>query len=127
MRRRALAGRLAAVAALALLAARTAAGAALPPAEAARIERLLQAVAAEPELRFERNGRQVDGADAARFLRAKWQSHGAGVSSAEAFIDQVATRSSTTGRAYRVCAPDGRCVEAAGWLRERLRAADAAR
>lgn len=94
--------------------------AALPPGERDRIEQLLAGMERETGVQFERNGRRVSGRDAARFLRAKWGRYGEGVDSAEAFIDRIASRSSTTGRPYRVCPVGGKCVEAGPWLRRRL-------
>ena len=74
----------------------------------------------QPGVTFERNGRRVSGRDAVRFLRAKWQHQGQGVDSAEAFIEHIASRSSTSGRPYRVCEADGACVDAGPWLRQLL-------
>jgi hypothetical protein len=78
--------------------------------ERATIEWLIDRVAALPELRFVRNGRAYDAAAAARFLRGKWEANAADVTSVEAFIAVVATRSSTTGRPYLIRFPDGREV-----------------
>ncbi len=121
-RRRWIAGGLATLA----LGTGTLARAAMAEFERQRVERLLAAMARAEGVGFERNGRRVSGTDAARFLRAKWDRHGSGVATAESFIDQIATRSSTTGQAYRVCTADGACTEAAPWLRQRLREVDAA-
>lgn len=93
--------------------------------ERQRIERLLRGVEADPRVRFERNGVQVDGRDAARFLRAKWERFGSGVDTAESFIERIGSRSSTTGRAYLVCTGDNRCDEAGAWLRALLFRLDA--
>ncbi len=93
--------------------------------ERQRIERLLRGVEADPRVRFERNGVQVDGHDAARFLRAKWERFGSGVDTAESFIERIGSRSSTTGRAYLVCTSDTRCDEAGAWLRALLVRLDA--
>lgn len=98
--------------------------AALPVQERERIELLLKGMERQAELQFERNGRRASARDAARFLRAKWERHGADVDSAEGFIDRIASRSSTTGQPYRVCAKAMACVEAGPWLRELLRQED---
>ena len=94
-----------------------------PPHEQQRIERLLEALAADRSSRFVRNGTEYSGADAARFLRAKLRAQGRDVSSAEGFIEQIASRSGTTGKPYRVCAPGGGCVDASAHLRGLLDAA----
>ncbi|MCU0932290.1 MAG: DUF5329 domain-containing protein [Serpentinimonas sp.] len=91
-----------------------------PPAQAQRIEQLLQAMERQEGVTFERNGRRVSSADAVRFLRAKWQRHGAGVSTAEEFIERIASRSSTTGRDYLVCGAGLACTPAGPWLRRLL-------
>lgn len=96
----------------------------LPPAERQRIERLLNAIEQDTSVRFDRNGTRVGGADAARFLRAKWARNEAGVDSAEAFIERIASRSSTSGRPYLVCAGEADCTEARVWLSARLRSLD---
>lgn len=99
--------------------------AAMPIEERQRVEGLLKAVAQSGGVRFERNGQSVNGADAARFLRAKWERQGSTVTTAEDFINQIATRSSTTGQTYRVCVSQGACIDAASWLRQRLSAMEA--
>ncbi len=116
MKRRPLLGGLAAVCLLHALPA----SAALPPAERERIEQLLAAMEQEKGVEFERNGRRASARDAVRFLRAKWERYGEGVDSAEAFIDRIASRSSTTGRPYRVCPTGSACVDAGPWLKGRL-------
>ena len=67
-------------------------------AERARIERLLDALAARKDIRFVRNGKEYTGAQAADFLRGKlnWQIDK--VATAQDFIQQIGTRSTTSGR-----------------------------
>jgi hypothetical protein len=93
--------------------------------EQRRIDALLDAIAADHRSRFVRLGISYSGANAARFLRGKLQAQGAAVKSAEDFIEMIASRSSTTGRAYRVCEPDGSCVDAGEHLRALLARATA--
>jgi hypothetical protein len=88
--------------------------------EQRRIDILLDAVAADRESRFVRAGVEYTGADAARFLRAKLQAQGDGVRTAEDFVERIASRSSTTGRPYRVCRSAGGCVDAGEHLRALL-------
>jgi Family of unknown function (DUF5329) len=96
-------------------------------AERDRIEALLQAMAGHPDLQFVREGQSYTAAQASRFLRAKFASQGAAVSSAEAFIQQIGSRSSSTGRPYLVVWSGGRQEPAAAFLRAELARIDAAR
>lgn len=116
-----LAGPTAAFVAIAMTVATPAPSRAAPGAgEQHRIDALLDAVAADRHSRFVRSGVEYSGADAARFLRAKLQAQGASVQTAEDFIERIASRSSTTGRPYRVCRTEGACVDAGEHLRAML-------
>jgi hypothetical protein len=77
-------------------------------AERDRIEALLQAVARHGDLQFVREGQSHTAAQASRFLRAKFESQGAAVNSAGAFIQQIGSRSSSIGRPYLVVWSGGR-------------------
>lgn len=92
--------------------------------ERRRIERLLQAVESDTAVTFDRNGTRVGGRDAARFLRAKWSRQVQEVHTAEDFIAKIASRSSTSGRAYRVCMQPAHCSDAGPWLAALLRQLD---
>ncbi|RZU02026.1 DUF5329 family protein [Rivibacter subsaxonicus] len=105
---------------LGLLAVATVAGAAPSAAEQARIDALVDGIEREPSLKFVRNGRGYGAIDAARFLREKQKAMGDKVRSAEDFIEQIATRSSTTGQPYLIRFADGREQPAAEFLRARL-------
>lgn len=71
---------------------------------------------------FVRNGKAYPPSAAAKFLRAKWQKQASRISTAEEFIAQVATASSTTGRVYMVRFTNGREITASAFLRARLAA-----
>jgi len=114
------------IAAFALGMAGAPARAALPPHEMTRVERLLALVATLGDMRFIRNGRDYDCQTAVRFLRGKLDAHGGALSTAEEFIERLATRSSTTGEPYRVRRADGREVAAADFLRAELARLDKA-
>ena len=96
------------------------AGAEISAVEAARIERLIQFVASQAQVKFIRNGSAYSAQDAAQFLRAKYADRGGNVTTAAQFIDQIASRSSTTGQAYLMRFPDGRIVPSAQVLAEEL-------
>lgn len=78
---------------------------------------------------FQRNGRWYSAGEARDHLRRKfdWARRRGMHGTAEAFIDRAATRSSLSGRPYRVRCGAGGDAPAADWLRSalgRLRAAD---
>jgi hypothetical protein len=74
------------------------------PSAAARaqIEALITRIEAQQGLRFIRNGRSYSAAQAAEFLRRKWPAQCAALQTVEQFIDQCASRSSTTGKPYEI-------------------------
>lgn len=94
--------------------------AAISAVEAARIERLLQYVESQKQAKFIRNGVAYSGKDAATFLRAKYDKMGAHVATAAQFIDQIASRSSTSGQDYLIRFADGRTVPVARFLSDEL-------
>ena len=117
MHRRALVG-----AALGLVAWR--AQAAVSALEAARIDRLIEYVGSQSQVKFVRNGRAYSSKEAAMFLRAKFDKMGEHVSTAQQFIEQIATGSSTSGKAYLIRFGDGRTVPAAQFLGAELERMD---
>jgi hypothetical protein len=84
--------------------------------EQARIDRLVDEVAAQAGLQFVRNGKTHSPSEAATFLRAKLKSQGADVATAEQFIERIASASSTSGQPYRIRFADGREVASAAFL-----------
>ncbi len=108
-----------------LLAVGTAGASPPPPTEDARAAReiagLIDALG-RSDCRFERNGRWYDAARARTHLQRKydWARRRGLAGTAEQFIERAASRSSVSGRAYRVrCAgrPD---TDAQAWFREAL-------
>lgn len=95
--------------------------------EAARIESLIQYVEAQHKARFVRNGISYTCQEAGLFLRAKLDKMGEQVNTAAQFVDEIASRSSTSGQAYWIRFPDGRSVTAAQFLGEELRRIDGRR
>jgi hypothetical protein len=98
--------------------------AAPPPAELARIERLIQFVETQKDIRFLRNGGSYSAKDAAKFLRRKFEKMGEHVNTAQQFIEQIASKSSTSGEIYRIRFADGREVSAAQFLGDELKRMD---
>ena len=90
--------------------------------EKARIEALLKRVSELKDAEFVRNGKAYAPADAVKFFRGKLDKMGSGVSTAEQFVEKIASVSSTTGKPYLIRHRDGReekCGEVlAAWLRE---------
>ena len=95
--------------------------------EQARIDRLIRFVETRKQMVFVRNGKDHSARDAALFLRAKYAKMGEHVTTAVQFIDQIASRSSTTGEVYKVRLADGRVLPAAKVLRDELARMDRAR
>ena len=101
--------------------------AAPPPAEQVLIDRLIDGLANQQDAKFLRNGTAYRGADAARFLRGKLDSLGLKVSTADQFIEQIATRSSSTGVPHTIRFADGRQMPAGQFLKQELLRLDAAK
>jgi hypothetical protein len=66
---------------------------------------------------FVRNGEEHTPQEAADHLRSKWKQSGGKITTKQAFIDQLATKSSMTGELYYVILKDGRKIKAADWLK----------
>lgn len=105
----------------AIAVAAVAAGVALSTAEAApdakaqrEIDHLLAFVAASP-CRFVRSGTEYDGREARDHLARKFDAVRTLVSTADQFVDRIASSSSVTGRAYLVRCGD-RETTARDWL-----------
>ena len=94
----------------------TAAFAKTPPAEARKIEALIAAVEAQPTAVFIRNGSEHGAGEAAGHLRLKWRHAGDRIGTARDFIRYCATKSSFTGRTYRIRFADGREVDSAAFF-----------
>jgi hypothetical protein len=71
---------------------------------------------------FNRNGTWYDSKQAEAHLRLKYEyltAHG-GLTTAERFIERVATKSSLSGRPYLLRCGDGKIVTSESWLRSAL-------
>ncbi|NUS39773.1 MAG: DUF5329 family protein [Lysobacter sp.] len=91
------------------------------------IDALIARVGQAQGVVFIRNGSAHSATEAAAHLQRKRVAAGGRFASAEQFIDVVGTRSSVTGRPYRVRANDGTEIDSAVWLRRLLREVRAAR
>ncbi len=69
---------------------------------------------------FIRNGSEHSCQEAADHLQAKWEKHGSKIKTADDFIVHLATKSSMSGEMYKIRFTDGREVNTADILRERL-------
>ncbi|HVR82084.1 MAG TPA: DUF5329 domain-containing protein [Luteimonas sp.] len=85
------------------------------------IDALIARVGQSRDVIFIRNGSEHSAAAAAVHLRRKLGAAHGRITTAEQFIDALGTRSSFTGRPYRVRLPDGRELDSATWLRQLLR------
>lgn len=88
--------------------------------EADRIEKLISHVEGLKDVTFVRNGKDHTPSDAAKLLRHKHKSMSADVT-AEQFIVEAGTKSSTSGQPYEIRHADGRTVPSADFLREQLK------
>jgi len=92
----------------------------ISPEEMARIDHLCDMVARSKGMHFVRNGTAYSSDDAATFLREKLKAMGDEVTTAEEFIDKIATKSSMSGKPYSVRFADGREMPSADFLRAEL-------
>jgi hypothetical protein len=90
--------------------------------EGRRIDALLDQVARQTDVKFVRNGTAYDAVTAAKFLRGKWERQKDEIATVGDFIDKIATKSSTTGKPYRIRFKDGREIDCAPFLRQLLTA-----
>ncbi|QCR24529.1 DUF5329 family protein [Pontibacter sp. SGAir0037] len=69
---------------------------------------------------FIRNGSEHSPAEAADHLQAKYKKHAKRVTTAEIFIEQLASKSSMSGEVYKIKMPNGSVTEAGKVLRAEL-------
>jgi hypothetical protein len=87
----------------------------------AKINALISHVESLTNATFVRNGKEYTSANAAKFLRGKWDANKKDVKTPEDFISKVATKSSTTGKPYLIRFKDGRETPCAEYLTGRLK------
>ena len=86
----------------------------------AKINSLISHVESLKDATFIRNGKEYTSANAAKFLRGKWDANKKDVRTTEDFIAKVATKSSTTGKPYLIRFKDGKKTPCGDYLRTRL-------
>lgn len=84
-----------------------------------RIDLLLEAIGKQEDLAFIRNGTEHTAEEAVNHLTRKRRSAGNRITTAEAFIDRLATASSFSGKLYMIRQP-GKNPEPAGPFLHRL-------
>ena len=95
--------------------------AAVARTQTAEIDALIDRVARAKGVVFIRNGTEHTAAEAARHLQRKREAADGRIRTPEQFIETLGSRSSMTGRPYRVRLPDGREMDSATWLNGLLR------
>ena len=89
--------------------------------ERVKIERLIETVAKMDGATFIRNGSEHSVKEAADHLRRKWQAAGSKISTAEQFIEHLASKSSLSGKPYQIRMPDKSLLDAGPLLRDKLK------
>ncbi len=82
---------------------------------------LLISIVENSDATFHRNGREHDAADGANHLRLKLRRGGKYAKTTEAFIVNLATKSSWSGKRYEIELADGSRQPLGDWLTEQLR------
>jgi len=97
---------------------------AVTTAEKGKIEALIHQIEVLHDAKFIRNGKSYDSANAAKFLRGKWDSKAKEIETAEDFIQKIASVSATSGQSYLIRFADGREVKCEDYLKELLKKAE---
>jgi hypothetical protein len=92
-----------------------------PAAEKAKIEALISHIQGLEKATFIRNGSDYSGANAAKFLQAKWERNDKEVQTAADFIAKVASSSGTTGKPYLIRFKDGKETPCGEYLTAQLK------
>jgi hypothetical protein len=116
--------KLACLSTLVLLAYLPTPASALNDRETGRIEYLISSVESLPGVKFQRNGSEHGGKEAAAHLRMKLRRAGTRVRTAENFITLCASKSYLSGKPYQILFPDGKTVPAETFFLEQLKKYD---
>ena len=88
--------------------------------EKTKIEALISHIEGLQDATFIRNGKEYSSANAAKFLRAKWNRDDTEVKTVEDFISKVASASGSSGKPYLIRLKDGKEVACAEYLKSQL-------
>lgn len=88
--------------------------------EAARIRQLIDHIRSLEGAIFIRNGEEHTAIEAAEHLERKWDFAGDDIQTAEQFIDDLASKSSTTGEDYIIRVNDGTEIASGEYLHQQL-------
>jgi hypothetical protein len=88
--------------------------------EQKKIEYLLMEVEKLQGARFWRNGSSYSAKAAAEHLRMKYKKAGSAVSTAKDFIDKIASKSSTSGKAYQIELANGKKIDTSVFFYQKL-------
>lgn len=72
------------------------------------------------EVVFIRNGVEYEADQAADHLESKWRNSGVEFNTLEEFIEQIASKSSQTGRPYQIKFKDGTIMDAKEWMMQQI-------
>ncbi|GAA4444788.1 hypothetical protein GCM10023188_47200 [Pontibacter saemangeumensis] len=89
--------------------------------EKQKVDRLLEFIRSLKDATFIRNGSEHNCEDAAKHLQAKWEKHQSKISTAEEFIESLASASGLTGEPYRIRFADGTTVTTKEVLMQELK------
>ena len=84
------------------------------------VKRLIESLRELEGATFIRNGREHEVEEAVNHLTRKRRAAGSKIATAEDFIEQLGSKSSTTGRPYLIRLADGKEVETGAWFTESL-------
>jgi hypothetical protein len=74
------------------------------------------------QCKYERNGKQQNGVDAVAHIKKKYDYFEDDIDTAEDFIELSATKSTMSGKAYKVHCPDEDVITSKKWLLDELAA-----
>ncbi|GHN00971.1 hypothetical protein WSM22_24600 [Cytophagales bacterium WSM2-2] len=89
--------------------------------ETRKIEFLLKEVEQLKGAKFWRNGASYSPRQAAEHLRSKWKRAGKQIRTSTQFIDNIASKSSASGKAYEIELMDGTKVQTSAFLYGKLK------
>ena len=88
--------------------------------EKKKIDFLISSIENIKGAKFIRNGTEHDGKEAAEHLRSKLKSAGGKVQNADDFIRLCASKSTISGKPYKIRSSDGKTINSEQYFREKL-------